>query len=53
MVITAPCSIHSKEIALDYAKRLVELQKELEDQIFIVMSTLKTSYNWRLERSYQ
>ena len=37
MVITGPCSIHSKEIALDYAKRLVELQKELEDQIFIVM----------------
>jgi len=37
MVITGPCSIHSKEIALDYAKRLVELQKELNDQIFIVM----------------
>ncbi|MDD7984932.1 3-deoxy-7-phosphoheptulonate synthase [Lentisphaera marina] len=37
MVITGPCSIHSKEIAIDYAKRLTELQKELDDKIFIVM----------------
>ncbi|WDE97247.1 3-deoxy-7-phosphoheptulonate synthase [Lentisphaera profundi] len=37
MVITGPCSIHSKEIALDYATRLTELQKELNDKIFIVM----------------
>lgn len=37
MVITGPCSIHSKEIALDYAKRLKDLQTELNDKIFIVM----------------
>ena len=37
MVITGPCSIHSKEIAVDYAKRLVELQEQVKDQIFIVM----------------
>ena len=37
MVITGPCSIHDHAMAIDYAKRLVEIQKEVENELLIVM----------------
>lgn len=36
LVIVGPCSIHSPELALDYAKRLKELAPSL-DGLFIIM----------------
>lgn len=37
VAIVGPCSIHCTEQAIDYAKKLKELRKEVEDQIYIVM----------------
>ena len=37
LLIMGPCSSDNEEAVLEYAKRLAELQKEVEDQIFIVM----------------
>ncbi|USD38933.1 MULTISPECIES: 3-deoxy-7-phosphoheptulonate synthase [Ferrimonas] len=37
LVIIGPCSIHDADAALDYAKRLAVLQKELADDLMIVM----------------
>jgi 3-deoxy-7-phosphoheptulonate synthase len=50
MIITGPCSIHQEEIALDYAKKLAELQKELP-QFCIVMRVYfekpRTTVGWK------
>lgn len=37
LAIVGPCSIHDTEQAYDYAKRLAKLQKEVQDQIYVVM----------------
>ena len=37
LVIVGPCSIHNKEIALEYARRLNELSQDLSDRLMIVM----------------
>ncbi|SDI79075.1 3-deoxy-D-arabinoheptulosonate-7-phosphate synthase [Ferrimonas sediminum] len=37
LVIIGPCSIHDADAALDYAKRLAVLQRELADDLMIVM----------------
>ena len=37
MVITGPCSIHDPVAVLEYAEKLIELQAQVSDQIFLVM----------------
>jgi 3-deoxy-7-phosphoheptulonate synthase len=39
LVIVGPCSIHDPEAALDYARRLKELQKKVASAMFLVMRT--------------
>ena len=51
LVILGPCSIHDEEAALDYAKRLTDLAKQLEDKIVIVMRVYfekpRTTVGWK------
>ncbi|MBJ9985225.1 3-deoxy-7-phosphoheptulonate synthase [Acinetobacter sp. S40] len=51
MVITGPCSIHDPVSALEYATKLVELQEQVKDQIFLVMRTYiekpRTTIGWK------
>src|SRR5262245_21498026 len=37
MVVVGPCSVHDPKAALDYAGRLAELDRELNDRLLIVM----------------
>ncbi|MHC5141717.1 MAG: hypothetical protein ACYSOD_06850, partial [Planctomycetota bacterium] len=36
MVIVGPCSLHDEAATLDYASRLVELQKSCSEQVLII-----------------
>ncbi len=51
VVITGPCSIHNSECALDYANRLAELRRGIEDRMIIVMRTYfekpRTTVGWK------
>lgn len=51
LVITGPCSIHDPVSALDYASRLIELQQQVKDQIFLVMRAYiekpRTTVGWK------
>jgi 3-deoxy-7-phosphoheptulonate synthase len=51
MAVVGPCSIHDPEAAVDYARRLAELGKEIDDQILIVMRTYfekpRTTVGWK------
>jgi 3-deoxy-7-phosphoheptulonate synthase len=51
IAIVGPCSIHDPEGALDYAKKLVVLKKELGDRLFIVMRVYfekpRTTIGWK------
>ncbi len=51
MMIVGPCSIHSEEVALDYARRVAELQKRVEDELFMIMRTYfekpRTTLGWK------
>lgn len=51
LVVVGPCSIHSPDAALEYARRLVTLQKEYEDRMCIVMRVYfekpRTTVGWR------
>lgn len=51
LVIVGPCSIHSKEIAYEYANKLNRLKDELQDVMFIVMRTYfekpRTTLGWK------
>ena len=51
MMIFGPCSIHDEEVALDYARRLVELSKRLSDRLLIVMRVYfekpRTTIGWK------
>jgi 3-deoxy-7-phosphoheptulonate synthase len=51
MAVVGPCSIHDPEAAIDYARRLGELSKEIDDQILIVMRTYfekpRTTVGWK------
>lgn len=51
LVVVGPCSIHDTDAALDYASRLAELAKELEDTLFIVMRVYfekpRTTVGWK------
>jgi 3-deoxy-7-phosphoheptulonate synthase len=51
MVVVGPCSIHDPESAMDYARRLAALAKELEDRVFVVMRVYfekpRTTVGWK------
>jgi len=51
LVIVGPCSIHDTVSALDYAKRLAALSKEVSDRLFIVMRVYfekpRTTVGWK------
>lgn len=51
VVIVGPCSIHNYEQAIEYAKRLNELRKKLEDKMLIVMRAYfekpRTTVGWK------
>ncbi|ELR67857.1 2-keto-3-deoxy-D-arabino-heptulosonate-7-phosphate synthase I alpha [Photobacterium marinum] len=51
LVIVGPCSVHDPEAALDYAKRIQEIQDKYKDQLCIVMRTYfekpRTVVGWK------
>ncbi len=51
IIIVGPCSIHSKEVALDYAQRLLQVKKQVEDVCFVIMRTYfekpRTTLGWK------
>ncbi len=51
LAVVGPCSIHDPKAALEYAQRLAELNKELQDQIFLVMRVYfekpRTTIGWK------
>lgn len=51
MVLVGPCSIHDPECALDYARRLARINRELSDQLLLVMRVYfekpRTTVGWK------
>jgi 3-deoxy-7-phosphoheptulonate synthase len=51
LVIVGPCSIHDPVSAMDYARRLAALSKEVEKRLFIVMRVYfekpRTTVGWK------
>ncbi|MCG3729048.1 3-deoxy-7-phosphoheptulonate synthase [Vibrio cincinnatiensis] len=51
LVIIGPCSVHDPKAALDYAHRLSQVQKDYENELFIVMRTYfekpRTVVGWK------
>jgi len=51
MVVIGPCSIHDPKAALEYAERLAKLNKELQDQLMLVMRVYfekpRTTIGWK------
>ena len=51
MAVIGPCSIHDPDAAIDYARKLAKLSKEIDDQIFIVMRVYfekpRTTIGWK------
>jgi 3-deoxy-7-phosphoheptulonate synthase len=51
LVIVGPCSIHDPAAALEYARRLRELARRLEDQLLVVMRVYfekpRTTLGWK------
>lgn len=51
IVVIGPCSIHDTKAAMDYANRLKELSKEVEDTLLIVMRVYfekpRTTTGWK------
>lgn len=51
MVITGPCSIHDPVAVLEYAEKLLKLQAQVSDQIFLVMRAYiekpRTTIGWK------
>lgn len=51
LVIVGPCSIHDEKAAYEYAERLRELSREVEDQLFLVMRVYfekpRTTIGWK------
>ncbi|PLY03079.1 MAG: 3-deoxy-7-phosphoheptulonate synthase [Desulfuromonas sp.] len=51
MVVVGPCSIHDPDAAIDYARKLARLSKDLDDQLFIVMRVYfekpRTTIGWK------
>jgi 3-deoxy-7-phosphoheptulonate synthase len=64
LVVVGPCSVHDTTAALDYARRLADLRRELADRLLIVMRVYfekpRTTLGWkgllndpRLDGSYK
>ena len=51
LVVVGPCSIHDPESALEYARRLAVLSREVSDRYFIVMRVYfekpRTTVGWK------
>ena len=51
LVVVGPCSIHDEVSALDYAKRLLVLNDQVKDKLFIVMRVYfekpRTTVGWK------
>jgi len=51
LVVSGPCSIHDPEAALDYARRLREVARGIEDVVVLVMRTYfekpRTTVGWK------
>jgi 3-deoxy-7-phosphoheptulonate synthase len=51
LVITGPCSIHDTEAALEYGRRIVELQAKVKDTMLLVMRVYfekpRTTVGWK------
>lgn len=51
VVVVGPCSIHDAEAALDYARRLADLNATLSDQLFLVLRVYfekpRTTVGWK------
>lgn len=51
LVVVGPCSAHDTAATLDYAKRLVQLQEEVADQLLLVMRVYiekpRTCLGWK------
>ncbi|KIE59420.1 phospho-2-dehydro-3-deoxyheptonate aldolase [Methylacidiphilum kamchatkense Kam1] len=51
LVVVGPCSIHDPKGAIEYAKKLKEIRKEVEKELFIVMRTYfekpRTTVGWK------
>lgn len=50
-IIVGPCSIHDLQAALEYARKLNELRKKVEDKLVIIMRTYfekpRTTVGWK------
>ncbi len=51
LIVVGPCSIHDPQSALEYANKLAEFSKEVEDTLFIVMRVYfekpRTTTGWK------
>jgi len=51
MAVVGPCSIHDSKAAMEYANRLAELAKKIEDQIYVIMRVYfekpRTTVGWK------
>jgi 3-deoxy-7-phosphoheptulonate synthase len=51
LVVVGPCSIHDEKAALEYASKLAELAREVQDRIHVVMRTYfekpRTTIGWK------
>ncbi len=51
LVIVGPCSIHEHDAAIDYARRLAELQAEVSNELLIIMRVYfekpRTTIGWK------
>lgn len=51
LVVVGPCSIHDEAAAMEYARRLVELAREVEDRMLVVMRVYfekpRTTIGWK------
>ena len=51
MVIAGPCSIHDEDAGIEYAQRLVEVQREMDDRILFLMRAYfekpRTTTGWK------
>ena len=51
LVIAGPCSIHDEVSALEYAEKLIQLQNQISDHVFLVMRAYiekpRTTIGWK------
>ena len=51
MIIVGPCSLHDEEATLDYARRLLKVQKSCSEQVLIIMRAYfekpRTTLGWK------